>query len=77
MKKRIGSVLLALALCLSLLPATALAADGNGTTTPSTSTEMPAYSDGSGTADDPWLIASQADLIALAEFLNSGNAATV
>ncbi len=76
MKKRIGSVLLALALCLSLLPATALAADGNGTTTPSTSTEMPAYSDGSGTADDPWLIASQADLIALAEFLNSGNAAT-
>ena len=28
MKKRIGSVLLALALCLSLLPATALAADG-------------------------------------------------
>ena len=76
MKKRIGSVLLALALCLSLLPATALAADGNGTTTTSTSTEMPAYSDGSGTADDPWLIASQADLIALAEFLNSGNAAT-
>ena len=76
MKKRIGSVLLALALCLSLLPATALAEDGNGTTTPSTSTEMPAYSDGSGTADDPWLIASQADLIALAEFLNSGNAAT-
>ena len=41
MKKRIGSVLLALALCLSLLPATALAAGENGTTPPSTSTEMP------------------------------------
>ena len=33
MKKRIGSVLLALALCLSLLPATALAADTGGTGT--------------------------------------------
>lgn len=33
MKKRIGSVLLALALCLSLLPATALAEDTGGTGT--------------------------------------------
>ena len=37
---------------------------------------MPAYSGGSGTQDDPWLITSQEDLIALAGFLNSGNAET-
>ena len=75
MKKRIGSVLLALALCLSLLPATALAADGNGTTTPSTSTEMPAYSGGNGTESEPWLISSVADLKLLANTINNGDAA--
>ena len=75
MKKRIGSVLLALALCLSLLPATALAADGNGTTTPSTSTEMPAYSGGSGKESDPWLISSVEDLQTLANTINEGKAA--
>lgn len=75
MKKRIGSVLLALALCLSLLPATALAADGNGTTTPSTSTEMPAYSGGSGTKDKPWLISSVEDLQTLASTINNRKAA--
>ena len=39
MKKRIGSVLLALALCLSLLPATALAEDGTTTNVAEVSTE--------------------------------------
>lgn len=39
MKKRIGSVLLALALCLSLLPATALAADGTTNNVAEVSTE--------------------------------------
>ena len=38
--------------------------------------EAPLFSGGTGTQGDPWLIASQADLSALAEFLNSGNAAT-
>ncbi len=58
MKKRIGSVLLALALCLSLLPATALAEDEGDTESSATtpSAEMPAYSGGSGTETDPWQI---------------------
>ena len=72
MKKRIGSVLLALALCLSLLPATALAAGENGTTLPSTSTKMPTYSGGSGTAEDPWLISTVGDLKTLADTINTG-----
>ena len=38
--------------------------------------EAPSFSGGTGTQGDLWLIASQADLTALAEFLNSGNAAT-
>ena len=79
MKKRIGSVLLALALCLSLLPATALAADEDGaesgTTTPSASEKMPAYSGGSGREDDPWQISSVADLQLLANTINNGDAA--
>ncbi len=75
MKKRIGSVLLALALCLSLLPATALAAGENGTTPPSTSTKMPTYSGGSGTAEDPWLISTVGDLKTLADTINTGASA--
>ena len=79
MKKRIGSVLLALALCLSLLPATALA-EGEGdtessTTTPSDSEQMPTYSGGSGTKDNPWLISSVEELQTLANTINEGNAA--
>ena len=62
MKKRIGSLLLILALCFTLLPTAAFAA------------ETPSFGGGTGTQKDPWLIASQEDLIALAEFLNSGNA---
>ena len=67
MKKRVGSVLLALALCLSLLPTAALAADETGT--------MPAYSGGIGTKDNPWLISSVKDLQTLANTINEGNAA--
>lgn len=77
MKKRIGSVLLALALCLSLLPATALA-EGEGDTESSATTpsaEMPAYSGGSGTELDPWKISSVADLQLLANTINDGKAA--
>lgn len=76
MKKRIGSVLLALALCLSLLPATALA-EGEGdtessATTPSATEQMPKYSGGSGTAEDPWLISKVGDLKTLADTINTG-----
>ena len=77
MKKRIGSVLLALALCLSLLPATALAEDEGDTESSATtpSAEMPAYSGGSGTETDPWLISSVTDLQLLANTINDGKAA--
>lgn len=67
MKKRIGSVLLALALCLSLLPTAALAADETG--------RMPKYSGGNGTEDDPWRISSVEDLKTLANTINEGKAA--
>ena len=67
MKKRIGSVLLTLALCLSLLPTAALAADETGT--------MPAYSGGIGTKDNPWLISSVEDLQTLASTINNRKAA--
>lgn len=70
MKKRIGSVLLALALCLSLLPATALAADSAWDGSIAT-----AFAGGSGTKDDPWLISSVEDLQLLANTINDGNAA--
>ena len=70
MKKRIGSVLLALALCLSLLPATALAADSAWDGSIAT-----AFADGSGTKDDPWLISSVEDLQLLANTINDGKAA--
>ena len=69
MKKRITSLLLVLAMCFAMLPTAAFAADDEEST-------MPAYSGGSGTQKDPWLITSQEDLIALAGFLNSGNAET-
>lgn len=67
MKKRIGSVLLALVLCLSLLPTAALAADETG--------RMPKYSGGNGTESEPWLISSVADLKLLANTINNGDAA--
>ena len=66
MKKKVLSILLALALCLSLLPTAALAEDA---------TAMPKYNGGSGTEDDPWLISSVADLQLLANTINNGDAA--
>ena len=66
MKKRILSCLMALALCLTLLPTAALAEDA---------TAMPKYSGGNGTEDDPWLISSVEDLQLLANTINNGNAA--
>ena len=64
MKKRIGSLLLILALCFTLLPTAAFAE------------EAPSFGGGTGTQEDPWLITSKEDLIALAVFLNSGKAET-
>ena len=65
MKKRIGSVLLALALCRALLPATALAEDsawdGNIAT---------AFAGGRGTENDPYQIADGAQLAYLASEVN-------
>ena len=57
---------MALALCLTLLPATALAEDA---------TAMPKYNGGSGTKDNPWLISSVEDLQLLANTINDGKAA--
>ena len=62
MKKKIISLLLALCLVLMIVPVSTFAA------------EEPPFGGGTGTQEDPWLITSQGDLIALAEFLNSGKA---
>ena len=66
MKKRILSCLMALALCLTLLPTAALAEDA---------TAMPKYNGGSGTKDNPWLISSVEDLQTLASTINNRKAA--
>ena len=68
MKKRIGSLLLILAMCFAMLPTAAFAVDDEGST-------MPAYSGGSGTQKDPWLISSVKDLQLLANTINDGKAA--
>ena len=75
MKKKVLSILLALALCLSLLPTAALADETGGTGASGEAAQMPAYSGGSGTKDDPWLISSVEDLQLLANTINNGNAA--
>lgn len=62
MKKKIISLLLALCLVLMIVPVSTFAA------------EEPSFGGGTGTQENPWLITSQGDLIALAEFLNSGKA---
>ena len=64
MKKRILGIALAICMMIFCVPMGVFAA------------EAPPFSGGTGTQGDPWLIASQADLTALAEFLNSGNAET-
>ena len=67
MKKRIGSLLLILALCFTLLPTAALAEDDtwNGST-------AAAFAGGTGTAEDPYQIANGAELAYLASSVNSG-----
>ena len=68
MKKRMTSLLLVLAMCFAMLPTAAFAAEDEGNT-------MPAYSGGSGTQKDPWLISSVKDLQLLANTINDGKAA--
>ena len=76
MKKRIGSLLLILALCLSLLPTAALADEtGGGTGASGEAAQMPAYSGGTGIESDPWQISSVKDLQLLASTVNNGSAA--
>ena len=67
MKKRIGSLLLILVLCFTLLPTAALAEDDawNGST-------AAAFAGGTGTAEDPYQIANGAELAYLASSVNSG-----
>ena len=55
-------------MCFAMLPTAAFAAEDEEST-------MPAYSGGSGTQDNPWLISSVEDLQTLASTINSGNAA--
>ena len=97
MKKRALSIVLTLALCLGMLPATAWAeqdpdpapASQEVTTQAApaeqdvaleeqegeeqvTETTPPAYSGGSGTEDNPWIISSADDLKTLADTVNNG-----
>ena len=71
MKKRIGSLLLILALCFTLLPTAALASDGawDGST-------AAAFAGGTGTAEDPYQISNGAELAYLASSVNSGETYT-
>ena len=67
MKRKILVFLLALCLAAALVPVTAFAGGGGGID----------FLDGTGTQEDPWLITSPKDLIALAGFLNDGKAEKV
>ena len=67
MKKRIGSLLLILALCFMLLPTAALASDGAWDGSIDT-----AFAGGTGTESDPYQIADGAQLAYLASEVNKG-----
>ena len=56
-------------MCFAMLPTTAFAVDDEGSTMPA------AYSGGSGTQKDPWIISSVKDLQLLANTINDGKAA--
>ena len=71
MKKRILSLAMALALCLTLLPTAALASDGAWDGSIAT-----AFAGGSGTESDPYQIANGAELAYLASSVNSGKTYT-
>ena len=68
MKKKITSLALVLALCLSLLPVTVFAEEESSTWDGNIAT---AFDGGDGTADNPYQIATGAQLAYLAKFVNS------
>ena len=68
MKKRIGSLLLILALCFTLLPTAAFAADSTDAWDGSVAES---FAGGTGTEEDPYQIANGAQLAYLAQFVNS------
>lgn len=68
MKKRIGSLFLVLALCLSLMPMTVLAEDA----TAWDGSVATAFAGGSGTENDPYQIDDGAQLAYLASEVNKG-----
>ena len=70
MKKRIGSLFLVLALCLSLMPMTVLAEDA----TAWDGSIATAFAGGTGTESDPYQIADGAQLAYLASEVNKGQA---
>ena len=69
MKKRIGSLLLILALCFTLLPTAVMAEERVDAWDGSTAA---AFAGGTGTAEDPYQIANGAQLAYLASSVNSG-----
>ena len=71
MKKRIVSAVMALILCLTLLPTAALAVDGAWDGSIAT-----AFAGGTGTESDPYQIANGAELAYLASSVNSGETYT-
>ena len=71
MKKRIVSAVMALILCLTLLPTAALAADGAWDGSIAT-----AFAGGTGTESDPYQIANGTELAYLASSVNSGETYT-
>ena len=62
MKKKIVSLALVLALCLSLLPVTAFAEESGAI-------QQPTYSGGDGTQENPYLLSNKRDILALHDFL--------
>ena len=69
MKKRIGSLLLILALCFTLLPTAVMAEESVAAWDGSIAT---AFAGGTGTESDPYQIANGAQLAYLASSVNSG-----
>lgn len=72
MRKRILSILLALALCLSLLPTTAWAAEDEEDTSVLLTANEDDTPNGTGTAGDPYQIASAAELRWFRDTVNDG-----
>lgn len=68
--KKIVSLALVLALCLSLLPVTVFAEEGG-------EIQRPTYSGGEGTQDKPYLLSKKEDILALHDFLLDNEDATL